>query len=133
MYRGTTRSLWLAVASFKNQSFPNATTQKRIGTLRLLIFNTVVSGTLYAVGDVIQQKIFGHVGSPYDYARTARMCAFGLCAGPLCHYWYIQLDRLVMGEGMKVVMKKIACDQSICSPVLIIIFYLGKLIACYLV
>ena len=125
MYRRSTRALWLGVTSFRKHSLPNTTTQRRIGTLRLLVFNTAVSGTLYVVGDVMQQKIFG---SPYDYARTARMCALGLCVGPLNHFWYLQLDRLVVGEGMKMVMKKILCDQSIFAPTIIIVFYLGKLV-----
>ena len=128
MYRRSTRALWLGVTSFRKHSLPNATTQRRIGTLRLLVFNTAVSGTLYVVGDVMQQKIFGTPGSPYDYARTARMCALGLCVGPLNHFWYLQLDRLVVGEGMKMVMKKILCDQSIFAPTIIIVFYLGKLV-----
>lgn len=126
MYRGATRSLSLAVTSFRTYFLPNATTRKGIGTLRLLVFNTAVSGTLYAVGDLIQQKIFATTDSPYDYARTARMCALGLCMGPVNHYWYLQLDRLVLGEGMAVVVKKIICDQLMFAPACITIFYLGK-------
>ena len=126
MYRGATRSLSLAVTSFRTYFLPNATTRKGIGTLRLLVFNTTVSGTLYAVGDVIQQKIFGTTDSPYDHTRTARMCALGLCMGPLNHFWYLQLDRLVIGEGMAVVLKKIICDQLMFAPTCITVFYLGK-------
>ena len=129
MYRGATRSLSLAVTSFRTYFLPNATARKGFGTLRLLVFNTAVSGTLYAVGDVIQQKIFGSVGAPYDYARTARMCALGLCMGPINHYWYLQLDRFVIGEGMTVVMKKIICDQLMFAPACITVFYLGKLLS----
>ena len=132
MYRGATRSLSLAVASFRTYFLPNATTQKRFGTLRLLVFNTAVSGTLYTVGDVIQQKIFGTVGSPYDYARTSRMCILGLCVGPLNHFWYLQLDRLVVGKGMTVVLKKIVCDQLMFAPSCITVFYLGKFFTCLL-
>ena len=127
MYRGATRSLSLAVTSFRTYFLPNATTRKGTGTLRLLVFNTAVSGTLYTVGDLIQQKIFATAGSPYDYARTARMCVLGLCMGPVNHYWYLQLDRLVLGEGMAVVMKKIICDQLMFAPACITFFYLGKL------
>ena len=126
MYRGATRSLSLAVTSFRTYFLPNATNRKGFGTLRLLVFNTALSGTLYSVGDVIQQKAFGAAGSPYDYARTVRMCALGLCMGPLNHYWYLQLDRLVLGEGMAVVMKKIVCDQLVFAPTCITVFYLGK-------
>ena len=126
MYRGATRSLSLAVSSFRTYFLPHTATQRRNGTLRLLAFNTVVSGTLYTIGDVIQQKIFGTAGSPYDYLRTARMCALGVCMGPLNHFWYLQLDRVVVGEGMTVVMKKIVCDQLMFAPTCITVFYLGK-------
>ena len=128
MYRGAARSLSLAVSSFRTYFLPNATTRRRVGTLRLLVFNTTLSGTLYVVGDVIQQKVFGTADRPYDYARTVRMCTLGLCMGPLSHFWYLQLDRIVVGEGMKMVMKKILWDQSIYAPTNIIVFYLGKLV-----
>jgi len=131
MYRGATRSLSLAVSSFRTYFLPNAPTRRKVGTLRLLAFNTALSGTLYAVGDVIQQKIFGTSGCPYDYKRTARMCALGLCTGPLNHYWYLQLDRLVVGEGMTVVVKKIFCDQLMFAPTCITVFYLGKYVLVY--
>ena len=130
MYRGAARSLSLAVSSFRTYFLPNAATQRRIGTLRLLVLNTTVSGTLYVVGDVIQQKVFGTAGCPYDYARTVRMCTLGLCTGPLNHFWYLQLDRLVVGKGMSVVAKKIIYDQLMFAPTCITIFYLGKLFAC---
>ena len=130
MFRRVTRSrsLWLGVTSFRKQSLSNATAQRKIGTLRLLVLNTAMSGTLYVVGDVIQQKVFGTADCQYDYARTVRMCTLGLCMGPLNHFWYLQLDRLVVGEGMKMVMKKILWDQSIFAPTNIIVFYLGKLV-----
>ena len=130
MFRRLTRSrsLWLGVTSFRKQSLSNTTAQRKIGTLRLLVFNTAMSGALYVVGDVIQQKVFGTADCQYDYARTVRMCTLGLCVGPLSHFWYLQLDRIVVGEGMKMVMKKILWDQSIFAPTSIIVFYLGKLV-----
>ena len=127
MYRGAARSLSLAVSSFRTYFLPNATTRRRVGTLRLLVFNTTLSGTLYVVGDVIQQKVFGTAERPYDYARTVRMCTLGLCMGPLNNFWYLQLDRLVLGNGTTTVLKKIICDQLMFAPTCITVFYLGKL------
>ena len=47
--------------------------------------------------------------------------------GPLNHFWYLQLDRLVLGNGMTAVLKKIICDQLMFAPTCITVFYLGKL------
>ncbi len=44
---------------------------------------------------------------------------FGLTSGVLCHHWYNYLDRVLPGRGMTAVVKKIAFDQLIFSPICI--------------
>ena len=44
--------------------------------------------------------------------------AFGLTTGLTSHYWYKFLDAWIVGSGMKVVAKKIACDQFIFGPIM---------------
>ena len=49
--------------------------------------------------------------------------AFGGVSGILCHYWYNHLDRIYSGGNhrqIKIVIKKILCDQIIFSPILIV-------------
>jgi len=129
MYRGAARSISLAVNSFKTFLLPDATARKGSRMLRLLLFNTTVTGTLYTLGDVIQQKVF-EANLPYNYARTMRMCALGVCMGPLNHFWYLQLDRFIVGNSLTTVAKKIVCDQLMFAPTCITVFYLGKPVAC---
>ena len=124
MYQGASRSISLAVSSFKTFLLP-ATARRGSKTVRLLLFNTTVTATLYTVGDVIQQKVFGS-DLCYDYARTMRMCALGVCMGPLNHFWYLQLDRFIVGNTLTTVAKKIVCDQLMFAPTCITVFYLGE-------
>merc|ERR1719312_242823 len=45
--------------------------------------------------------------------------SFGLTSGFLCHHWYNYLDRALPGRGVRVIVRKIAWDQVIFSPVCI--------------
>ena len=45
--------------------------------------------------------------------------AFGFTSGVMCHFWYNFLDRIYPGKGVKIVFKKIFCDQIIFSPICI--------------
>ena len=48
--------------------------------------------------------------------------AFGGVSGVLCHFWYNQLDKIYAGNHrqIKIVVKKIMCDQIIFSPFCIV-------------
>ena len=48
--------------------------------------------------------------------------AFGGVAGVLCHFWYNHLDKMYSAghRQIKVVAKKILCDQIIFSPICIV-------------
>jgi len=54
----------------------------------------------------------------YNFIRTARMATVGfVLSGPMLHVWYKVLDRMVPGTGKVAVIKKIAADQLLYTPV----------------
>ena len=99
-------------------------TFKRFLSKRLLLVNTGTCCALYTVGDVIQQHIEGRDG--LDWARMGRMATLGLCMGPLNHFWYLHLDRLIPGATGKIVMKKVLADQIVMAPICCSVFYVGE-------
>ena len=92
---------------------------------RLLLVNTATCCTLYAVGDVIRQRMEGR--DSLDWARVGRMGTLGLCTGPLNHFWYLYLDRLLPGATVRIVLKKVLADQIVMAPICSSVFYIGKL------
>ena len=70
--------------------------------------------------------------SNHNYPLRSSLCtnriivqsvAFGGVSGVLCHYWYNHLDRIYSASNhrqIKIVIKKILCDQIIFSPILIV-------------
>jgi hypothetical protein len=55
------------------------------------------------------------------------MFLMGLMLGPFGHLWYTKLaDKLVVGSGPKVVLKKIGVDQIIFTPIITCLFFGGK-------
>lgn len=102
-------------------------------TRHLFITNVVSCGGLLGIGDSIIQNIDRfHMQQttgrtkPFDYARTGRMFLIGLFLGPFNHYWYKILDMVVKGSGMKVVVKKIAADQTVAGPFFCTSFLIGS-------
>lgn len=53
------------------------------------------------------------------------MFLVGTAMGPLHHYYYIYLDKVMPNADFKTVAKKIACDQMFASPATIICFFYG--------
>jgi len=49
----------------------------------------------------------------------------GLLFGPLYHVWYIYLDRVLPGNTVRIVLKKLAADQLFMSPLSIIVFFIS--------
>ncbi|XP_064607347.1 mpv17-like protein 2 [Liolophura sinensis] len=108
----------------------------------LIVTNTITCGGLLAIGDGIVQNIehmgeskaekvvsAGKEGKPatwtYNWPRTRRMFAMGFILGPFNHGWYSLLDKVVKGSGVKVVIKKIACDQAVAAPFFCSAFFMG--------
>lgn len=101
-------------------------TFKRFLSKRLLLVNTGTCCVLYTVGDVIQQHIEGR--DRLDWARVGHMATLGLCMGPLNHFWYLHLDRLLPGATGKIVLKKVLADQIVMAPICCSVFYVGECI-----
>ena len=113
----------------------------------LIWTNTISSGVLLAFGDVIEQRLEMSWGkaSKYDLRRTGishssldlrsrkisnlhatgRMFAVGLSQGPLHHYWYGYLDRVLPSRSLRTVGLKILADQLAAAPFFAITFFYG--------
>lgn len=95
----------------------------------LWVTNTVSSGVFLTIGDVIQQNIEKHDASnkksTMDYERIGRMGIVGLAQGPVNHWWYTWLDRVLPGKSLVVIGKKILADQVIASPFFSSTFFVG--------
>jgi len=85
----------------------------------LFVSNLTISFSLSGLGDLIQQGLEQSKGR-WNVRRTFQMStAFGLTSGLLCHHWYNYLDRVFPGRGLRVVLRKVAWDQIVFSPVCI--------------
>lgn len=92
----------------------------------LLITNTVSSGFLMLVGDIMSQELEyqqGLLKKRYDWHRVGRMFIVGAIQGPMHHYFYGWLDRIYSGPSGTNVTKKILYDQIVMSPACIVAFF----------
>ena len=92
----------------------------------LLFTNTAVSTGLSVAGDVLRQKYKSGTQKQdkpaLDKHRTGKMAICGFLSGPTGHYWYIFLDRWFPGQCAKTIVKKVAMDQCIGSPIFIVLY-----------
>ncbi|XP_022218122.2 mpv17-like protein 2 [Drosophila obscura] len=99
----------------------------------LLVTNVLGSGLLMVVGDVIAQEYEYRRGlrrhDRYDTERMKRMFVAGALQGPMHHYVYNWMDRIMPAITMKNIAKKILIDQLVMSPACILIFFYS---ICYL-
>lgn len=98
----------------------------------LLATNILSSGILMVVGDVAAQELEyrkGLLKNRYDLARMWRMFVVGSLQGPLHHYTYGWMDRIMPVVSTKNSIKKILIDQFVMSPICILLFFYP---ACYL-
>lgn len=83
----------------------------------LLLTNTVSSGLLMWVGEVAAQRLdksskTGVNGETvYDREKIKQLTVVGISQGPLHHYTYLWMERLLPGTAKKTVFKKILSDQ----------------------
>lgn len=81
----------------------------------LLLTNTVSSGLLMWAGEVAAQKldrsnkIDGK--TQYDREKVKQLTVVGISQGPLHHYTYIWMERLLPGTAKKAVFQKVLADQ----------------------
>lgn len=76
----------------------------------LLLTNTVSSGLLMFVGEVAAQKI-DKSNKPPDWEKVKQLTVVGISQGPLHHYTYLWMERLLPGTTKSAVFKKILSDQ----------------------
>ncbi|XP_068630687.1 mpv17-like protein 2 [Battus philenor] len=89
---------------------------------------SITSGAFMGFGDIVQQGIEyqSHVlPRRFNWARTARMFFVGFLMGPMHHYYYVYLDKMLPNADFRTVAKKIACDQMFASPATILCFFYG--------
>ncbi|XP_032511521.1 mpv17-like protein 2 isoform X1 [Danaus plexippus] len=94
----------------------------------LLLTNSITSGLFMTIGDVVQQEFeyqTNVIHTRYDWDRAARMFVVGTAMGPVHHYYYHYLDKLLPEISLKTVGKKILSDQLLASPSTILCFYYG--------
>lgn len=99
----------------------------------LLVTNIVGSGILMVFGDVMAQEIEYRRGvansQRYDWQRIGRMFIVGALQGPLHHYVYNWMDKVMPVPTTRNVIKKILIDELVMSPLCLIIFFYS---ACFL-
>lgn len=82
----------------------------------LLLTNTVSSGLLMYIGEIAAQKLdksnkLSNGDTVYDKEKIKQLTVVGISQGPLHHYTYLWMERLLPGTTKKAVFKKILSDQ----------------------
>uniref|UniRef100_A0A1B0GG97 Mpv17-like protein 2 n=1 Tax=Glossina morsitans morsitans TaxID=37546 RepID=A0A1B0GG97_GLOMM len=99
----------------------------------LLFTNIAGSGILMVVGDVMAQEIEVRKGAPnskrYDLERMGRMFVAGALMGPLHHYVYNWMEKVMPVPNLRNTIRKILIDQIFMSPACLLIFFYS---ACFL-
>ena len=115
---------------------------KNFFTRYSFIANSVTFASLFGLGDFIEQqrerynisKLTKHSKKcnvqmrPYNFRRTLDMVVIGGLLSPVVHYWYVALDKLIVGNIHSMVLRKVAADEIIMSPIFGFAFLGGKLI-----
>lgn len=86
------------------------------GPKYLLLTNTVSSGLLMYLGEVAAQRLDKKNRGPngeiqYDKEKIKQLTVVGISQGPLHHYTYEWMERLLPGTAKATVFKKILSDQ----------------------
>ncbi|XP_066246159.1 mpv17-like protein 2 [Euwallacea similis] len=92
----------------------------------LLHTNIISSGVLMWLGDLCQQEIEYRqrkILKRYDYGRMTRMFIVGLGLGPIHHYYYLYIAKIMPKRDLSTVFIKIGLDQFFMSPVCIAAFF----------
>lgn len=86
----------------------------------LLFTNTVSSGLLMYIGEVAAQRLDkSQPKKPngevlYDKEKIKQLTVVGISQGPLHHYTYLWMERLLPGTAKAMIAKKILSDQVSC-------------------
>lgn len=136
-------NVWQISRIYKSSSNDSNINSQKISTVRrvwksvfgkyLLVTNIVGSGVLMVFGDVMAQEIEFRREIPnskrYDWERVGRMFIVGALQGPLHHYVYNWMDKVMPVANFKNIVKKILIDELVMSPACIFIFFYS---ACFL-
>ncbi|XP_023934977.1 mpv17-like protein 2 [Bicyclus anynana] len=130
MFRPNILKMLQPVFKFKYQTRLKSTYNRGVHFLfkkNLLLTNSISSGAFMAIGDWVQQEFEIHAKllPAFDWSRAVRMLIVGSVMGPLHHYYYIYLDKLLPLANMRTVTIKILCDQFFASPATILCFFYG--------
>ncbi|XP_053142856.1 mpv17-like protein 2 [Hemicordylus capensis] len=82
----------------------------------LMMTNTVTSGFLMGAADIIQQSLERRQKPTQNWNadRMVNMFITGCAMGPLLHYWYYWIDKIIPGKdvnGIKPAIIKVTIDQ----------------------
>ncbi|KAJ3195460.1 Protein required for ethanol metabolism [Irineochytrium annulatum] len=90
-----------------------------------ILVQSLSTGALFGLGDVIAQQAVDRKGKDHDFFRTARLMAFGGClAGPCVAVWYPFLQKSVTAANPTAnLLLRVAGDQLLFAPLFIGIFF----------
>jgi Mpv17 / PMP22 family len=79
----------------------------------------LTSGVIAWLGDAVCQTLIErNKQHPYDIWRSARFGFLGMAlVGPVCHYWYGFLGRIIPSQQAMGVAKRVGLDQFLFAPV----------------
>lgn len=92
----------------------------------LLTTNVVSSGVLMGIGDLMCQELefqSKKLNKRYDWVRIGNMIIVGCLCGPLNHYFYKWMDKVLPKADFATATKKILLDQILMSPVCCVLFF----------
>ena len=86
------------------------------GPKYLLLTNTVSSGLLMYIGEIAAQRLDKKNRqidgtTKYDKEKIKQLTVVGISQGPLHHYTYEWMERLLPGTARLTIFKKILSDQ----------------------
>ncbi|XP_037277165.2 mpv17-like protein 2 [Rhipicephalus microplus] len=91
----------------------------------LVATNATISTVMGIVGDLVQQhyEVLSGRQAAINSVRTSHMAAAGLTTGVVCHYWYVLLDRWMLGRSVRTVLLKVLYDQVVFSPINLVVYF----------
>lgn len=107
-------------------------TRRATMTSRMLLQHMATAGCIGAGGDIMMQEIESPgvvTQADLDSPRTARIVAYRVAQAPLLDLFWKRFDAWATAlklSGGRGVIFKVACDQSLCSPFFLTMFYVSQ-------
>ena len=97
---------------------------RQFTTRHPLLGNCTLYVALYSMGEMTPQTVRGE--KQFDWTSIRNVALLGSCLfAPFNFTWYRILDRYVTGSGLRIAIKKVACDQLVAGVCGIFMFYIG--------